>query len=298
MQTHRRTFANGKQPFDTGFTLLVGFNPAHGVVCGWTHRNRLFYRIDANVGFREFTDKRQTFKQLFLTQMAQIEIDHIASRRRDRVALAPFVPESTGDFIARTQLHIFIFRFAQRCFRTHAVILQVAVAVLVDQNTAFAAAAFRHQNTGARQAGGVVLHELHIAQRYAVAERHTHPVAGDDTAVGIVAIHASSAAGSQNYRVGADLHQRTFHHIHRDQTASLPIIDQNIQNKMFVEALDLRELKRGLEQGVQHMKAGFIGSEPVRSIFMPPNRRTLTLPSGRRLHGHPHCSSWVISVGQ
>ena len=31
---------------------------------------------------------------------------------------------------------------------------------------------------------------------------------------------------------------------------------------MFVEALDLRELKRGLEQGVQHMKAGFIGSEP------------------------------------
>ena len=194
--------------------------------------------------------------------MAQIEIDHIASRRGDRVALTPFVPESLGDFIARAQLHIFIFRFAQRSFRTHAVILQIAVAVLVDQNTAFAAAAFRHQNSGTRETGGVILHELHIAQRYAVAERHTHTVAGDDTAVGIVAIHASCAAGRQNDRVGADLHQRTFHHIHRDQTASLAIIHQNIQNKMLIEALDLRELKRSLEQGVQHMKAGFIGSEP------------------------------------
>ncbi len=78
----------------------------------------------------------------------------------------------------------------------------------------------------------------------------------------------------------------------------MTIINQNIQHEMFVKTLDLRELQRGLEQRVQHMEAGLIGGEPVRSIFMPPKRRTLTLPSGRRLHGHPHSSSWVISVGQ
>lgn len=108
----------------------------------------------------------------------------------------------------------------------------------------------------------MILHELHIAQRYAVAERHTHTIAGDDPAVGIVAIYASCAAGRQNYRVGADLYQRTLHHIHRDQTARLTFVDQDIEDKVFVEALDLGELKRGLEQGVQHMKAGFIGCEP------------------------------------
>lgn len=56
---------------------------------------------------------------------------------------------------------------------------------------------------------------------------------------------------------------------------------------MFVKALV--KLEGGLEEGMQH-GSRFVGGKPVRSIFMPPKRRTLTLPSGRRLHGHPHCS--------
>lgn len=67
---------------------------------------------------------------------------------------------------------------------------------------------------------------------------------------------------------------------------------------MFVKALNLGKLKGGLEEGMQHVEAILSAANQVRSIFMPPKRRTLTLPSGRRLHGHPHCSSWVISVGQ
>ena len=43
---------------------------------------------------------------------------------------------------------------------------------------------------------------------------------------------------------------------------------------------------------MQHVEAGFVGGKPGAFDFMPPKRRTLTLPSGRRLHGHPHCSSW------
>ena len=35
----------------------------------------------------------------------------------------------------------------------------------------------------------------------------------------------------------------------------------------------------------------------VRSIFIPPKGRTATDPSGSRLHGHPQCSSWIISDG-
>ena len=31
---------------------------------------------------------------------------------------------------------------------------------------------------------------------------------------------------------------------------------------MFVEALDLGELQRGLEQGVEHMEAGLVGGKP------------------------------------
>lgn len=189
-------------------------------------------------------------------------MNHIATRGRDGVAFTPFVPEGLRNFVARTQFHIFVFRFAQRSFRAHTVILQIAVAIFVDQDTTFTTAAFSHQDTGTRQAGWVILNEFHITQRNAVAQRHAHPVAGHDAAVGIITIHTTRAARCHDDRVGANLHQCAFHHVHRHQTASMAVIDQDIQDEMFIKALNLRELQRGLEQGMQHMEAGFIRGKP------------------------------------
>ncbi len=56
-------------------------------------------------------------------------------------------------------------------FRAQAVILQVAIAILVEQYAAFTAAPFGHQDTAARQTGRVVLHEFHVTQRDAMADR-------------------------------------------------------------------------------------------------------------------------------
>ncbi|MNE61216.1 hypothetical protein D3C80_1564140 [compost metagenome] len=93
MQTDGRAFADGEQPFNAGFAVLVGFNAAHGVVRGRAHRDRLFHRIDADVGLGQFTDERQTFQQFLFSQVAQIQIDHVAARGGDGAAGAPFVPE-------------------------------------------------------------------------------------------------------------------------------------------------------------------------------------------------------------
>ena len=169
VQTNRGTFANGKQTFNTGFAVLIGFDTAHGVVRGRTYRNRFFNRIDANVRFRQFADERQTFMQFFLAEVTQVEINHITTRRGDGVAFTPFVPEGLRNFVAWTQFHIFVFRLAQRSFRAHAVILQITVAIFVDQNTAFTTAAFGHQDTGTWQTGWVILNEFHVTQRNAVA---------------------------------------------------------------------------------------------------------------------------------
>ena len=49
----------------------------------------------------------------------------------------------------------------------------------------------------------------------------------------------------------------------------MTIIDQDIQDEVFVKALDLRELQRSLEQGMQHMEAGFIRSKPGTLNFHP-----------------------------
>lgn len=184
------------------------------------------------------------------------------------------MPEGLRDFVARAEFHVFVLRLAERGFRAHAVILQIAIAVFIDQNTAFTAAAFRHQNAGARQTGWVILHELHIAQRYAVAERHAHAVTGDDAAVGVVAINATRTARRHHYGVGADLDERAFHHVHRHRATRLPVINQNVEDEMFIEALNLWELEGGLEQGVQHVEAGFIGGEPcVQSSYRQSGER-------------------------
>ncbi len=108
----------------------------------------------------------------------------------------------------------------------------------------------------------MILHKLHIAQRHAVAQRHAHPVTGDDAAVGVVAIDATRTARCHHHRIGADLDERAFHHIHRHQATCMTVVDQNVEDKMFIEALNLWELKGGLEEGVQHVEAGLIGGEP------------------------------------
>ena len=58
VQTHRGALANGKQTFNAGFAILIGFDAAHGVVRSRTNRNRLFNRIDTHVGLRQFADER------------------------------------------------------------------------------------------------------------------------------------------------------------------------------------------------------------------------------------------------
>jgi hypothetical protein len=108
----------------------------------------------------------------------------------------------------------------------------------------------------------VILHEFHVAQRNAVAERHAHTVAGDDTAVGVVAVNAACAASGHDHRVSTDLYACAFHHIDGNDAAYLAFIDQNIEDKMLVESFDLRVFQRGLEQSVQHVEAGFIGRKP------------------------------------
>ncbi len=200
--------------------------------------------------------------QLFRAEMPQIEMNHVAARRGDGASGAPFVPERLRNFVARAQFHIFVFRRSGRRFRAKPVILQIAIAILIHQNASFAPTAFRHQNAGAGQTGRVVLHEFHIAQRNAVAQRHAHAVAGDDAAVGIIAVDATGAAGRQHHGARAQRHQRALHHIQRHQSADAAVVYQQIQYKMLVKAAYLRVLQRGLKQRVQHMEAGFISGEP------------------------------------
>ena len=192
--------------------------------------------------------------------MAQIEQHRVALRRGDGAALALLVPERLAQAVARPKLHVFVARLGLG--RPQPVILQIALAVLVEQESAFAAARLGDQNAGAGQAGRMILNELHVAQRHAVPIGQRHAVAGDDAAIGVLSEHAAGAAGGDHDGAGMDGGEFAGRQRQHHRTLDAAVIDQKIDAEIFVEALDGGEPGRGLEQGVENMEARAIGGEP------------------------------------
>jgi hypothetical protein len=204
VQTDGGTFASGVETGQTSGALAVSFDATHGVVGSRTYRNRLFYRIHTHVGLGQFADEGQTLFQVLLAKVAQVEVNHVAHGALDHAAFLLLLPEGLGETVARTQLHVLVLRLADRGFRAQTVILQVAIAILVEQDATLTTTTFGHQDAGARQTGRVILDELHVPQRYAVAVGQGHAVTGDDAAVGVVAIDTTGAAGGQHHGLGLD----------------------------------------------------------------------------------------------
>ena len=181
-------------------------------------------------------------------------------RPLDGVTFLLLIPKRLAQAVARAKFHRLV--AGNRFGRTEAVVLQIAVTVLVEQKTAFTATGLGEQQSGAGHASRMVLHELHIAQRHPVPIGQRHAIAGDDATVGVFAEHTPRAAGGDNDRSGFDHGEFTRCNGDRDHALRTTVLDQQVDAKMFVEALDRRILERSLEQRVQHVKTGSVGSEP------------------------------------
>src|SRR5215831_3033727 len=77
-------------------------------------------------------------------------------------ALLHFFDESLREAIAGAEFHVAEDRLGR--WSAEIVILEIAVSVLVNQIPSLGARRFRDENAGERQAGGVILHELHVFQ--------------------------------------------------------------------------------------------------------------------------------------
>src|SRR5581483_4792939 len=187
-----RALARRVQTWKRRLAAHVGEDAAHGVVHRRADRDRLLHRIDAGEGLRRLGDERQALADLLRAEVAQVEVHRRALRGGDGAALLLLVPERLRQAVARAELH----RLGARpgIERAEAVVLQVAIAVLVDEDRALAPAGFRHEDAGARQAGRVPLHELHVAQRHAGAVREAHAVPRDRARVGVLPEDAPGAA--------------------------------------------------------------------------------------------------------
>lgn len=90
------------------------------------------------------------------------------------VFFPPLVPEGLGHTLSRGPSSIYLFFGSPSGARAHAAILQIAVAVFVDQNPAFAAALVIRIRIPAGRSGDTEP-EFHVAQRHAMAQGHPIP---------------------------------------------------------------------------------------------------------------------------
>ena len=252
--------AGGEEPLDGGLAAAIGEDAAHGVVHGRADGDGILHRIDTGKGLGGLGNERQALVDLLLAQVAQVQVDGRAVRGVDGTTFLALMPEGLREPVTWAKLHGL--RTRPGIQRAQAVVLQVAIAVAVDQDAAFAAAAFGHENAGARQAGGVVLHELHVAQRHAGPVGHAHAVAGEGAGVGVLPEHAACAARGHDHGIGKERQAFAAGDLDGQHATHAAVLDQQIGAEELVVAPDLRVLERGLEEGVQDVEAAAVGCEP------------------------------------
>jgi hypothetical protein len=211
--------------------------------------------------------------------VTQVEVHHRAVRRVDGATLLLLVHERLGDPVARAELHASHHRRGRR--RAQVVVLQVAVAVLVEQPAALGPSGLGDQDAGERQTGRVVLDELHVLQRRPGPVRECHPVAGLDVAVRRVREHPPAAAGAQDHGPARNRLDPPGGQLDADDALHAVLVDQQRGHVPLVVAGDLLVLQRRLEQRVQQVEAGLVRREPGALLLHAPERADRDLAVGR-----------------
>lgn len=137
--------------------------------------------------------------------------------------------------------------------------LHEALAIAIQQNRAFAAAALGQQHARAGHAGGVELPELHVLQRDAGTRGHAQAVAGVDEGVGRCREDAARAARGQQHGLGVQFVQVAGFQLQRGHAdhVALGVADQVQRHPLDEEVgLGLHVL---LVQRVQHGVARAVG---------------------------------------
>jgi hypothetical protein len=108
----------------------------------------------------------------------------------------------------------------------------------------------------------VVLDELHVLERYALAIRQGHSVAGLDVAVGGEGEDLPGAARREDHRAAQDEPHRTVANVEGRDASHRAAVDHELRDELLVVADDAIEAHRMLEQRVEHVEADLVGGVP------------------------------------
>src|SRR5579859_89165 len=134
--------------------------------------------------------------------MAEIEMDDGAIGTINGAAFFLLFDEGLRESIARAEFHGT--ENGLGAGRAKIVVLQIAVAVFVDEVSAFGAGGFGDEDAGEGEARRMILNEFHVLEGSAGAVGEAHAVAGLDAGVGGEGENAAAATGAEDYGFGGD----------------------------------------------------------------------------------------------
>ena len=254
---HARAFADRVETVDDlvrvavlrhhDLTVIVRRNATHLVVDGRHHGNRFLDGVDVGELQADLANRRQTLHDGLGADVRQVE-QHVVAVRTAAAAFLDFLVHRARHEVTRRQI-----------LQRRGIALHETLAILVTQDAAFAAHAFRDQHARAGHAGRVELPELHVFQRHACARGHAQTITRVDEGVGGSRVDPACTARGEQRRLGFEDVDLAGFHLQRGhaQHVAVLIADQ-IQRHPFDEEVGLG-LDVALIQRVQQRVTGTVG---------------------------------------
>ncbi len=246
MDAHAGALAGGVEAGKAGAPVDVGVDAAHRVVLHGTDRDGLLDGIDALEVDGDVADAGQALQDLLGAEVPQVEVHVVLAA--DAAALVDLGGDGAGGDVARRQLH-----------GLGRVLGHEALALVVDEVAALAAAGLAHEDVRGEQARGVELDELHVLHGDAGVIGDRRAAAGADDGVGGVAVDAAGAARGHDHGVGRERVEAAVDHVVGDDAAAAALVDDERGDEHLDVHLD-PALVGALDQRVQQVVAGLVGA--------------------------------------
>jgi hypothetical protein len=188
------------------------------------HRDRVVDRVDAQERHGELARPRQPLDDSLGAEMAEVEQDVPV----DVTAGVDLHLLGARDDVARGELH-----------RVRRVPLEEALAVLVEEIGALAAAALGDQHARRRQRRRVELHHLHVLERQANAQRHGHPVARAGVGVRRPDVQPARPAGREDHSLGPDRLQPAVEEVPADDALAAAVVLDELPGEVLLVRRDV-----------------------------------------------------------
>src|SRR6266545_2866281 len=264
-----RRLADGVEAGDVRLAPRVRRHAAHHVVLARPHGDRLADRVEAHVLLHQLADHRELAVDRRLAEVAKVEAEILAIRAVERAARLHLLDHRAREDVPRAELHL-----------ARKVALHVPFARLVDQVAALAPRGLRDQDAGARQTRRMELDHLHVLQRHARAVSEGHAVARLDESVRREFVHTAAPARREDGRLRADRDHAASPEVDRRDADARAAVEDQRRHEVLVEALDLRELHRGLEERVEDVESDLVRREDGALDGHPAERPLAHAPVG------------------